>query len=72
MRTRFAVPDISCESCKTAIEGALSPVAGVEAVDVDVAARVVDVVYDPAVGSGGIGAAVEDLGYEVVAREEVA
>jgi copper chaperone len=72
MRTRFAVPDISCESCKTAIESALRPVSGVEAVEVDVAGRVVDVVHDPAVDASGIAAAVEAQGYEVVAQGEVA
>jgi copper chaperone len=72
MRTRFAVPDISCESCKTAIEAALTPVPGVEAVEVDVAGRVVDVVHDPAVDPGGLVVAVEAEGYEVVAQREVA
>jgi copper chaperone len=72
MRTRFAVPDISCESCKTAIESAVRPLAGVEAVDVDIAGRIVDVVHDPALDSGRMVAAIEDQGYEVTAREEMA
>ena len=72
MRTRFAVPEISCESCKTAIDAAVRPLAGVESVEVDVAGRVVDVVHDPGVDVGRIVAAVEAQGYEVAAREEVA
>lgn len=55
MRTRLAVPDISCEGCKATLERALAPVPGVDAVEVDVAGRLVDVLQ----------------GYEVAAREEV-
>jgi copper chaperone len=69
--TRFAVPDISCEGCKTAIEGALRPIAGVESVDVDVSGRVVDVVHEPLVDAGRLVAAVEDQGYTVAARQEL-
>jgi len=72
MRTRFAVPDISCETCGTAIDAAVRPLAGVAAVEVGVAGRVVDVVHDPALDAGRIVAAVEAQGYEVAAREEVA
>jgi copper chaperone len=72
MKTRFAVPDISCESCKTAIEGALRPVVGVEAVAVDIADRIVDVVHDPSLDTDRLVAAVEAQGYEVAAKEEVA
>jgi copper chaperone len=72
MRTRLAVPDISCESCKRAIDGAVGSLAGVESVEVDVAGRVVDVVHDPALEPGRIVIAVEAQGYEVAARKEVA
>ena len=41
------VPDISCEHCERAITGALQPVAGVDAVQVDIPAKQVRVTYDP-------------------------
>ena len=72
MRTRLAVPDISCESCKTAIGAALNPLSGVEAVEVDVAGRLVDVVHDPALALDRILAAVEAQGYEVAGHDEEA
>jgi copper chaperone CopZ len=45
--TVLSVPDISCEHCERAITGALSPVAGVTSVDVDIPAKTVTVQYDP-------------------------
>ena len=36
MRTRLAVPDVSCAHCKQAIEGALAPLSGVQRVEVNV------------------------------------
>jgi copper chaperone len=71
MRTRLAAPDINCDACKAAIEGALAPVPGVEAVEVDIAGRVVDVVHDPAVDADALTQLIEDTGYEVTAAEEV-
>lgn len=71
MRTRLAAPDISCEGCKAAIEAALAPVSGVEAVNVDVVGRVVDVVHDPGVDPAALARLLEDHGYEVAASEEV-
>ena len=46
--TVLNVPDISCEHCERTITGALKPVEGVQAVSVDIPARTVHVVYDPA------------------------
>ena len=40
------VPDISCDHCKMAVEGALSGLDGVESATVDVGAKSVDVVFD--------------------------
>lgn len=58
----FSVPAISCDHCKSAIESSVAGVAGVEAVEVDVAARSVAV-------RGGhdedVVAAIRDAGYEV-------
>jgi copper chaperone CopZ len=71
MRTRLAAPDINCDACKAAIEGALAPAPGVEAVEVDVAGRVVDVDHGPAVDAAALARLVEEKGYEVAAVEAV-
>ena len=42
------VPDISCEHCERTITNALTPVAGIRAVNVDIPARQVKVDYDDA------------------------
>ncbi len=44
--TVLNVPDISCEHCERAIKGALTPVAGVQHVTVDIPAKQVRVEYD--------------------------
>ncbi len=71
MRTRLAAPDINCDGCKAAIETALAPVPGVEAVEVDVSGRVVDVLHDPTVDADVLADVMEDNGYQVAAAEEV-
>ena len=43
------VPDISCGHCQATITKALSPLPGVQAVNVDIPTRKVTVEYDPAV-----------------------
>lgn len=64
----IAVPEIHCDHCKHAIEGALAPIAGVEHAVVDVPARTVTVSYDEdAVDHGALVRAIEDQGYEVPA-----
>jgi copper chaperone CopZ len=63
---KIFVPEISCDTCKNAIEGALRPLPGVRAADVDVAARQVRVSYDESVITRGrLDAAIEEQGYEV-------
>ncbi|HEV8637758.1 MAG TPA: heavy-metal-associated domain-containing protein, partial [Chloroflexota bacterium] len=42
----LSVPDISCEHCERAIKGALEPLEGVQAVQVDIPAKRVTVQYD--------------------------
>jgi copper chaperone len=60
------VPEISCDTCKNAIEGALRPLPGVRAADVDVSARRVRVSYDEAaISRAALDAAIEEQGYEV-------
>ena len=71
MRTKLAAPDINCQACKEAIEGALGPVSGVETVEVDVAARVVDVAHGPGVDAAALARLVEEQGYEVSSVQEV-
>ncbi|HEX9854263.1 MAG TPA: cation transporter [Acidimicrobiia bacterium] len=61
----LSVPDISCGHCKTAIEGAVSEVAGVEQVEVTIESKTVDVVLDPATPRHAIVTAIESQGYEV-------
>ena len=46
--TVLNVPDISCEHCERTITNALTPVAGIRAVDVDIPAKQVQVDYDAA------------------------
>lgn len=49
MEKTYSVPDVSCGHCKSAIEGALQPLPGVERAVVDIAAKKVDVAFDPAI-----------------------
>ncbi len=43
------VPDISCGHCQATITNALTPLDGVQAVNVDIPTRKVTVEYDPAI-----------------------
>ena len=58
----YAVPGVSCDHCKHAIESEVSTVDGVVVVEVDVEAKLVTV-------SGGddaaIRAAIDDAGYDI-------
>lgn len=62
--TTYAVPGISCGHCKTAIEGEVSKLDGVDSVSVDIDARTVTVTgsaTDPEIRS-----AIDEAGYDVV------
>lgn len=62
----LSVPDISCGHCKSSIEGAVAPLEGVEAAEVTIEARTVDVDFDESiVNVDAIIAAIDDQGYEV-------
>ena len=64
MTTRtYSVPGISCGHCKSAIEGELSPLDGVESAIVDIDAKTVIVVGD--IDEGAVRAAIDEAGYEV-------
>jgi copper chaperone len=70
MQQSISVPEISCEHCKTTIEGALRSLEGVSRATVEVEAKKVEVVFDPGlVSSEQLIAAIEDAGYEVPVAE---
>lgn len=61
----YSVPGISCGHCKSAIEGEIAPLDGVESVAVDIDAKTVLVVGD--ITEDAVRAAVDEAGYEVTA-----
>ncbi len=62
----LSVPDISCNHCKSSIEGAVAPMEGVTSAEVTIDARTVDVTYDDqVVDLDAIITAIDDQGYEV-------
>lgn len=62
----LSVPDISCGHCKSSIEGAVSPLTGVDKAVVSIDDRSVDIEYDPTtVELTAIITAIDDQGYEV-------
>lgn len=64
----ITVPEIHCGHCKSSIEGALQPMAGVRVAEVDVEATTVTVEHDPEVTDrAALVAAIEAQGYEVPA-----
>jgi len=64
----ISVPEIHCDHCRHAIEGALAPLPGVASARVDVPARSVTVEVDETVTDRArLVAAIEEQGYEVPA-----
>lgn len=64
--SRLTVPDMTCEACRTTIEGALYLLPGVDEVDVDLERKLVTVEHDASqVPAGQLAVAVEEQGYEV-------
>ena len=62
----LSVPDISCGHCKASIEGAVGELSGIDAVEVHIDERTVDVTFDDAtVDRAAIVAAIEGQGYDV-------
>ena len=59
-------PNISCEHCQRAIEGAVGALPGVQSVHVEVPSKTVQVSYDPAqVSRATIEATLDEEGYPV-------
>ncbi len=68
MTTRtYSVPGISCGHCKSAIEGELAPLEGVESAVVDIETKTVTVVGE--ITEAGVRAAVDEAGYEVATEK---
>ena len=67
MRTdTISVPEIHCDHCRTSIEGALTPLDGVQTATVDIPARTVEVTWDEDVlERRALLDAIEEQGYEV-------
>ena len=62
----LSVPEISCGHCKSSIEAAVSPLDGVDSVEVQIDERTVQFDYDGTDATlTTIVAAIEDVGYEV-------
>jgi copper chaperone len=64
--TTLVAPDISCEHCQHAIEGAVSKMEGVRGVHVDIPTKSVHIDYDPQkVSLAKIEEVLDDVGYAV-------
>jgi copper chaperone len=64
--TTLVAPDISCENCQRAIEGAIGDLTGVSSVQVDIPTTTVHVTYDPEVITlAKIEEVLDDTGYTV-------
>ncbi len=70
--TRFDVPEIHCDHCKTSLEGAIGPVEGVRSVTVDVEGRTVTVEHDTGTAPvAHLTSVIEDQAYDVAGSAEV-
>ena len=64
--TVLSVPDISCQHCVNAINGALKELPGVEAVNTDIPTKTVHLRYDPKqVSMEKVEEVLDDVGYTV-------
>ena len=64
--TTLIAPDISCEHCQHAIEGAVGKLEGVSQVKVDIRAKAVHIDYDPEIVTlAKIEEVLDETGYPV-------
>ena len=64
--TTLIAPDISCEHCQHAIEGAVGKLEGVSKVKVDIRAKAVHIDYDPEIVTlAKIEEVLDETGYTV-------
>ncbi|GAA4890429.1 heavy-metal-associated domain-containing protein [Pseudonocardia sp. C8] len=70
--TVFSVPEISCGACRSAIETAVAPTAGVRSVEVDLDSKTVTVCHDQTVSLAALSTLIEDQGYDVADTHEQA
>jgi CsoR family transcriptional regulator, copper-sensing transcriptional repressor len=63
--TTLSVPGISSQTCKAAIEGIVTPIAGVGAVDVDAPTKTITIHHDNRAPARRLIEAIEDQGYHV-------
>ena len=64
--TTLVAPDISCEHCQHAIEGAVGKLEGVSRVTVDIPTKTVRLAYDPAIVTlAKIEEVLDETGYTV-------
>ncbi len=62
---QLTVNGMTCGHCVSSVEGALRPVEGVEAADVDLQAKTVTVVHDDRVTRDRLVELIEEQGYDV-------
>ncbi len=68
----LTVPEMSCEACRTAVAGAVRPLPGVRAVEVDLDSKLVTIEHDQAGPTlEQLAAVIERQGYEVAGSEAV-
>jgi len=68
MQETFKVPDVSCGHCKSAIEGALRPLDGVQTAEVDVDTKTATVDFDDnVIDRNSLVTVIEEEGYPVSA-----
>jgi copper chaperone len=64
--TTLSVPDVSCDHCVAAINGALRQQAGISRINVDLPTKTVSFTYDPdQIQLVKIAAILDDVGYTV-------